>query len=192
MDGYTRRTEQKKAVIIGVATEKLRIQSYKLVTIKQLADEAGVSQVTIYNYFGSKDELLFAAIERLMDDKLDDYQIYLEREQSYPALVSGIMFEEQSFVKELYAYMGQAANRELIQRKVQAYQDAKLVPFLLNLIRKGFDKGYISRDLTEMDIMFYFNMYQRELNRIHTEKESTFTITEEKLIDFFFHGIMGE
>ncbi|EPR27741.1 TetR/AcrR family transcriptional regulator [Geobacillus sp. WSUCF1] len=66
MNGFARRTEQKKQAIKQAVLELLqKIRDPREVTIQEIAKQAHVSPVTIYNYFGSKENLIR---ETLLDD----------------------------------------------------------------------------------------------------------------------------
>lgn len=58
-----RKKAQRRELIMDIARRKLRDESYADVTIESIAYEAGISGVTIYNYFGHKAGLLLALVE---------------------------------------------------------------------------------------------------------------------------------
>ena len=58
MDGFEKRREQKKKDILKAALSLFQQYGVQKVTISEIAKKANVSQVTIYNYFESKDNLL--------------------------------------------------------------------------------------------------------------------------------------
>jgi AcrR family transcriptional regulator len=66
-------------------------------TIKELSNEAKVSQVSIYNYFGSKDELLFEAIGKMMEEQLKRYEHLLDGQMPYPKLMYTVMTEAEAY-----------------------------------------------------------------------------------------------
>ncbi len=51
--------------ILDAATEHFLTRWYDEVTLAEIADQAGVTQQTVINHFGRKDELLMTAVERL-------------------------------------------------------------------------------------------------------------------------------
>jgi AcrR family transcriptional regulator len=57
MNKYELRTEKKKNAIIQAALEIINNKGFVKASIKEIAALANVSQVSIYNYFGSKDML---------------------------------------------------------------------------------------------------------------------------------------
>ena len=48
--------------------------NYRSATTAKIAREAGVSEPTIYKYFGSKKELFLAVLERIRDDMLSEWR----------------------------------------------------------------------------------------------------------------------
>ena len=58
MDGFERRKEQSKEDIRRAAEELFSKFGADKVSVNDIARKAGVSQATIYNNFGSKDELV--------------------------------------------------------------------------------------------------------------------------------------
>ena len=58
MDGFERRKEQSKEDIRRAAEELFSRFGAEKVSVNDIARKAGVSQATIYNNFGSKDELV--------------------------------------------------------------------------------------------------------------------------------------
>lgn len=197
MNGFHRRTEEKKAVILEVALGELKAGSFGLTPIKEIAGAAKVSQVSIYNYFGSKDELLLAAMISVLDDKLAKYNELLQNEGEFTRFIAVLMKEETEIVRFVQACLRQSADASTLQSKVEAYQGDMLIPFLLELMERGKREGFIAADLKESELLVYFGMYQREWSRLMGAAEGsegaslTAAISEERFIRFFFKGLMG-
>ena len=60
---------EKRPLILQAATEVFAEQGFASVTVAEIADRAGIGKGTVYEYFSSKDELLFAVFE-WMNDKI--------------------------------------------------------------------------------------------------------------------------
>ena len=58
-----------RPLILQAATEVFAEQGFASVTVAEIADRAGIGKGTVYEYFSSKDELLFAVFE-WMNDKI--------------------------------------------------------------------------------------------------------------------------
>lgn len=193
MNGFERRTEQKKQLILAITKEKLNYDRFHTATIKEIAKEASVSQVSIYNYFGSKDELLFEAIGEMMEEQLKRYEHLLEGQLPYPKLMYMVMTEEMKFFKIMNDYMKQSADIEAMKERVDRFLEMKFIPFLLKLIQRGMEEQYMAEGLREEELLFYFNMYQKAMNQFQeTDRSDHAVISEERFIQFFFKGLMGD
>jgi AcrR family transcriptional regulator len=60
-----------REAILRSATELFTEKDYSTTTLSEIARRAGVSMSNIYNYFGSKLEILFAVYEPWLDARLD-------------------------------------------------------------------------------------------------------------------------
>lgn len=67
-----RQKEARRQAISQAAVELFRLQGYVATTVEQIAERAGVSPPTVFNYFGSKQEILIdllrATDERVVKD----------------------------------------------------------------------------------------------------------------------------
>ena len=62
------RQEARQQHILRVAREEIAALGYDATTMQGLAEAAAVSKKTLYNLYGSKDELLLAAVENLLEE----------------------------------------------------------------------------------------------------------------------------
>lgn len=60
------RQRERQAAILEAARRMLEKKGYSGVTMRALAREAGVAQATLYNIYGSKDDLILSAVEDLL------------------------------------------------------------------------------------------------------------------------------
>jgi AcrR family transcriptional regulator len=70
MDLVAKQREERKRRILDVARKLIAEKGYDGVTMRELADLSLVSVPTLYNLFGGKNELLFAAVESYFEDLL--------------------------------------------------------------------------------------------------------------------------
>jgi len=68
MDLVTKQREERKQRILEVARLLIADQGYEGVTMRDLAEKSLVSVPTLYNLFGGKNDLLFAAVESYFVD----------------------------------------------------------------------------------------------------------------------------
>lgn len=68
MNQYQKTTEKKKQAIIQAALRLFKEKGFKETSIKSIAEAAEVSPVSIYNYFGSKDNLVALCVNDLFEE----------------------------------------------------------------------------------------------------------------------------
>ena len=67
-----------RARIVAAAIEALKTRSYAEVSVSDIADAAGMAKGNVYRYFPSKEALLTAAVEALLDDTSERFQAALD------------------------------------------------------------------------------------------------------------------
>ena len=68
MNQYQKTTEKKQQAIIQAALRLFKDKGFKETSIKSIAEAAEVSPVSIYNYFGSKDNLITLCVNDLFEE----------------------------------------------------------------------------------------------------------------------------
>ncbi len=74
-DLVSRQREERRERILEVARQLIAEQGYEAVTMRDLAERGLVSVPTLYVLFGSKKELLFAAVESYFTDIVDKVEV---------------------------------------------------------------------------------------------------------------------
>lgn len=65
---------EKRPLILRAATEVFAEQGFAAVTVAEIADRAGIGKGTVYEYFSSKEELLFAVFEWMNERIFERFQ----------------------------------------------------------------------------------------------------------------------
>ena len=68
---------EKRPLILQAATEVFAEQGFAAVTVAEIAQRAGIGKGTVYEYFSSKDELLFAVFEWMNERILGRFEALL-------------------------------------------------------------------------------------------------------------------
>lgn len=80
---YEIRTNQKKNAIVKAANTLFLEKGFASTSIKEIAAAATVSQVSIYNYFGSKDSLVIECVKSIVQETIDKAYALLDTELPY-------------------------------------------------------------------------------------------------------------
>lgn len=83
MNKFEIRTEKKKKDIIQASLELFAKKGYSNVSIKEIASVAKVSQVSIYNYFESKEGVVGKCVEELMKETFQKARAILAENLSF-------------------------------------------------------------------------------------------------------------
>ena len=86
------RTKTRKDRIMEAALRIFAEKSFQEATISEISKEAGVSEATIYEYFGTKEDLLFAIPEKISNDTYQESEAALEFIKGAESRVRAQMF----------------------------------------------------------------------------------------------------
>lgn len=89
--------EEKRTLIMDTALKHFANEGYHNTTISHIAKHAGISKGLMYNYFGSKEELLSAIVNRSMED------IFIHFDPDHDGYLSEDEFE--LFIRKLLAHI---------------------------------------------------------------------------------------
>lgn len=189
MNGFQRRRERKKTNILQAAFELFSSRGLKDVTIAEIASKAAVSQVSIYNFFESKENLVRQVLFAFMDEKMKESEKVLE---------SAIPFRRK--LEKLFFITGQArdqsnpefllsaiANDPLTRSLMEEYYHDRTEPFILRLVEKGKKQGAISQDLSSAAVRLYIQALQGVLAQPSLSRRARRDIDA-----LFFYGLQGK
>lgn len=188
MNGYEKRTELKKELILKAAEKMFFENGFVNTSIVDIAKSANVSKVTLFNYFGSKEELArevmnkhFHNILMIGDEILHEQIPYIEK---ILKLFSGNDSSTPSILKE--AISENAWSDPFIQ---QLYREESLciTSFLLIVIQQGKDNGIIDSSIPSEAILTYIYAIAPLLNSSTREPDISYSIGMHKI---FFNGLL--
>ncbi len=114
--------EERKARIMNVALEHFAKEGYHKTTISHIARHAGMSKGLMYNYFTSKESLLFEIIMRSVNEMYADFDRnkdgYLSEDEFefFIRRLFSMMKEKISFWRLIFQLLMQNEVREKLQR----------------------------------------------------------------------------
>jgi AcrR family transcriptional regulator len=170
MDGYQRRTEQKKESIRRAAIELFRVYGFNKVSIGDIARKAKVSHVTIYNHFGSKEELIRDVIKTVSYDLLKKAHEIIESDKPFLEKINGIIFSKSSLAAQYQGELIKMVARDYPEMKIfiDSLRENELDPLLDKLVEEGKRLKYINPDLSPRSILYYFTIIR---NGVYADRE---------------------
>jgi AcrR family transcriptional regulator len=193
MNGFELRKQQKRKDIMNAAFMLFNKEGVKKVKISDIARFAGVSQVTIYNHFTSKEELVRAVMKEYMHQQFQIFKESVEEERTFADLVELIVFEKHKAVQSLDPSLLQemlTADEEL-KEYVDHFYRTQTLPLFVQLLERARERGEINASLSMESIIFYLNALKTEVQRVSAETWSERKDFLDDVLQLFFYGLSG-
>ncbi|MEZ8824578.1 TetR/AcrR family transcriptional regulator [Vibrio sp. 10N.261.55.A7] len=191
-DGFQKRAEQKKQQILQAARALFFSQGPAKTTITEIAKEAHVSQVSIYNYFGSKDALIELIVEQHLHQSMGEAESILLLECAFPDKLNALFAlggsSDKSVDDNALKYFD--LQDPTITRIYERFHQERQIPFMLELVKQGQDAGEVAEFLQPTAIIDFMNA------NMSIYKQSGFLEHGAEYIaslgHLFFYGILGK
>ncbi|EAE9931156.1 TetR family transcriptional regulator [Listeria monocytogenes] len=191
MNNYEKRTLKKKTAIIQAALSLFGKQGFSDVSIKDIASLAGVSKVSIYNYFGNKEALVAECAKIIMQDTI--------------TLAEEILVSEGTFTDKLARaiQLCQAEINVSLSKFIstEASKDSQFIRLLVNNINKlkkdiymeyvaaGKKVKVINNDISDDVIQLFID----SINGLGlTVSEEELEKKQAEIIHLFLYGLIGK
>lgn len=128
MNKFEIRTNKKKEAILRTALDLFRTNGFVNTSIKNIAALANVSQVSVYNYFGSKNLLVKEAISSLMDDVTSAAEEILAQPLSFQEKVErafSLCSEDVGRIIEEFFSVAALEDPQMVQAIADTLQDKR-------------------------------------------------------------------
>jgi len=196
MNGFEKRARSIKAKIMRTTLELLRTSDPKRIRIADISKAANVSQVTIYNYFGSKELLLREVFIGYVDKVLQDFEDYMKEERLLKERIEYILFLKKESFKEFPPHLikEMIVNDHELAEYVEEQYRSKEIPIFIQMIEEGKNSGEISADVTTANVLALIQLYmnQYELMLGLAEQSGDMDAFFEGMVHMFFYGICGK
>ncbi|WMT39517.1 TetR/AcrR family transcriptional regulator [Paenibacillus sp. D2_2] len=195
MNGFERRKQNKIEQIYSSSFELFSKYGFQKISVNEIAQNAMVSPATIYNYFGTKEQLYIDMLMNWMDKQLEQYEKILDSTCSFPEKTQEIMLLEVKNLQILSNNFQKSPFSEVsgLMQRLDSYTKQKVMQFFMKFVAIGKQEGYIHRDQTEEIIMLYFTMFKNELGRYwEASNQERVTRIIDQLIELFFYGLVGD
>lgn len=161
MNGYEKRTKEKRDAIIKAAQKLFAEKGVTAVSITDIAAQANVSRVTLFKYFGNKEELakeaMLSWIEFLMMEYEDILSSSLPFHQKLLKLLN-IKLAGREKIGEQFIRTTAWDDPELL-RLIKEMTAAHALPKIMELIDEGKRTGDIDSSLDNEAILAYFSAF---------------------------------
>jgi AcrR family transcriptional regulator len=185
MDGFTKRTETKRRAILDAAVRLMAVKQSRF-TVSELARAASVSPVSIYNYFGSKEQVIIAVLTEMTEEQMGWIESQIADHVPFDQLLIEILsrkIETAGLFDETITTMIQAdaSWQQLAGRGYAAFRQ---------LIEYGKTSGAIDPELSTDSYLRYVQLVQQAILSDPSLSTSPMTDSMQDYFRFFLHGII--
>lgn len=183
--------------------EKIELSTIKLLSlpindikIMDIAKLANVSQVTIYNYYGSKEALLKAAFLRLMDQQYEEYKKLLSSDKPFEEKIKEMLLRKKDGIDivNLETFTTLIQKDEELHAIVLDFSMNKSFKLLLALIEEGRLLGVIRNEFSPKTLQIYIQVLSQAF--MNMDATTSQYIQQKEVIDeimnLFLYGMLKQ
>ncbi|KWX79485.1 TetR/AcrR family transcriptional regulator [Paenibacillus jilunlii] len=196
MNGFEKRAALIKNKIMKTTMELLKTWEIKKLRIADIAKAAGVSQVTIYNYFGSKEALISESFKDFVEESLLEFEEEMRQQKTLKERITYFILKD----KETYSNLSPGLVKEILfddqamYQYIQQQYDDRVTPLMVQMVEEGKASGEISQKVSVEAVLVMIQMYIKSSGEIldsaakHKDKNQFL----DELFHVFFYGLCGQ
>ena len=192
MNQYQKTTEKKKQAIIQAALQLFKEKGFKDTSIKSIAEAAEVSPVSIYNYFGSKDNLVALCVNDLFEEITQQAEDILNSNLDFKTkLDHAFALCQEKMSQQISDYFqDKMVEDSVFSTLLTKAITAKKRDIYRAYIQLGKEEGLIAKDLSTeliLNVMDALNGMGNQLD--HSDNLET---EVDQIHQIFLYGIFGK
>lgn len=192
VDGFKQRTRLKQQKILDAALKLFMQYGTKKVSISEIAKAANVSQVTIYNYYESKSNLVHEVITYYLEKTWAEYEALFDSSIPFQEKVEKMIFTKtreaihinEAFFKEFIDEFSSGSDY------IEKFQEEIVIPRFIQLLEEGKSQGYINPHISDEALLIYIQIFREYMIKPDVSHE-ILPLTED-LTKLFFFGLVGK
>ncbi|MGA4721187.1 TetR/AcrR family transcriptional regulator [Fictibacillus nanhaiensis] len=194
MNGHKARTDKKRELIIQSALVLFKSLSPGKVSIREIAAQAQVSVVTIYNYFGSKEGLMLEVIRSVLSNQLHLAEQITTSNDSTEVKISKLIFTKSEMLNQFHPdFISLILNDPNMKTMIDHDFINKTYEMITAFINDAKAEGAFSKDLPNEIIMKIIELYRKDIS---SEQSILFNHPEdiknhELILKILLYGIAG-
>jgi AcrR family transcriptional regulator len=195
MNGYELRTEKKKDRIRYSALELFSLHGVNNTSIAKVAEKAGVAPATVYNYFGTKDQLVKNTVIYFIEKKWDSLKRILDSDMPFPELLEHIVFTREELTDKISLdFINELINvnpDDEMKKYIDEFYHNRFPGAIHQFIDKGRTEGFIHKELSNDAVMLYLEMYRDAAHRPNLLSNKNKNLLKE-LYSMMLYGLAGQ
>jgi len=196
MKAYERRMERNKERILQTTLELFQVHGIKKTTTNDIAQKAGVSPATVYNHFGSKEDLVRATVKYFLTSIAAEFSKIFRGDLSFLGKMEQILLYKSDMLGQYQGEFMQTIISEdpEIRQIVDSVYLTEIRQMVINFYEEGKRQGYVNPELSTETIMRYMLIVRSGMaaeSTLSEDPEHNRKMMQE-LAPLFLYGIMGK
>ncbi|WP_082246202.1 TetR/AcrR family transcriptional regulator [Bacillus gaemokensis] len=192
LNGFEKVKEKKKRAIKDAALLLFSERGFNEVKIEDIAKEAKVSQVTIYNHFGSKDALFRELIQEFATTEFQFYQELASENMPFHEMMHKMIVRKMErggiFHPDMLLQVIQKDPE--LRAFIYGYQNETVLPWFLEILENAQRKNEINPNLSKEMMLLYIQMFSKlgddyGLQLLEGDREKHI----QDIVTMFFYGL---
>lgn len=162
MDGFEKRRLVKKEAILHAALELFKQYGFNKVSIADIAGKASVSQVSIYNFFESKDNLKNYLLNKLWDDYYHSIMSVMNSDDTVQQKIKDFFLTMVEYSRNYTInFMAESVRSQLSNKENNtAAQVDSIDEAFISLLKQGQKEGVIKSNVSINVMLSYIEMFR--------------------------------
>ncbi|GAE31641.1 TetR/AcrR family transcriptional regulator [Halalkalibacter hemicellulosilyticus] len=193
MNGFEKRRNEKKKQIIDALTDLVGTRNLREIGVREIAERADVSPASIYNFFGSKEELTKQVFYQVTEEVFGEFQKLVDdREMPYKEKIKtflSISTKNQEMLNNegLKNFMFEDPD---VKKYIEEFSVKRVLPLFLKVIEQGKEEGYMTHEISARAIMMYMNSLSSIMNNPEVRENLDVELRKE-ITHLFLYGLFG-
>jgi len=193
-NGHARRRARKSEAIMQVAKELFSSRGMPNVSMDDISEAASVSKMTVYKYFGSKENLVVEIIKSEFDKQIVDAESVVHSDADFiekMRQIIGLKSASASFLDGEMVAEVLNKNSEL-SHHIHEVMGGKIQGLMASLFAEGREKGFLDPAVSDSLLLTYVDIFRRGMQAKADDMHGVIDDPLElrKLIDLYFFGLI--
>ncbi len=195
MKACERRIERNKERILRATLELFQVYGIKKTTTNDIAQKAGISPATVYNHFGSKEDLVYATVKHFLTVTGAEFRNIVDGNLPFPEKLEQILLFKQDIFGQ---YQGELLQMIASDSKIRQYIDSAYLVEIRQTINdfyeQGKRQGYINKELSTETLIRYSEIMRKGIaaeSALSEDPGRNLKLLQE-LIPLYLYGILGK
>lgn len=186
--------DRRKSIISAAVSLFRHTHNVKKVSLETIAHEARVSPTTIYNIFGTRENLLSEVIKILAKENITRNRKLVRSKIPFPKKLMGIISGKINLASELNNEILTkiVTQDETVAPLIDMLYETEIQPLLLEMVADGKKQGYIDKALDEKALLIYIDIIKAGMS-VRKDIAQNFTdnpVLIEQLTHIVFSGFL--